>query len=122
MQHLDLWLFWANILMISSTLQFLTLVTLEGLDFLTGTILAIRDKDLNSTVSFIGISRKLMTLSIVLILGSLFETAGVDYLASTLVYAYLLPQVYSLTENLTKLGIPLPDKITQYFDDNKTGK
>lgn len=122
MTPLDYSIFLANMFLIADSLEFAFLLSIEFLDILTGTVRAFRDREVNSTVSYIGISRKVLTVSIVLIIGALFKSANLDIYAQDLVVGYMIPQFYSLAENLYNIGIPLPTAITKYFEKIKDNK
>lgn len=84
-----------------------------GLDYLTGVIGGLIQKNLNSHTSFVGILRK-ATIIIVLIVAVLLDRLlnGGTWVFRTLVcYFYIGNEAISLLENAAKIGIPIPQKL-----------
>ncbi len=92
-----------------------------GLDYLTGVMGGLIQKNLNSHTSFIGILRK-TTIIIVLIVAVLLDRLlnGGTWVFRTLVcYFYIANEAISLLENATKIGIPIPDKLVKALEQLK---
>lgn len=85
------------------------------LDYVTGILAAIRNKQLNSEVMFWGGIRKGAVLAVVAIAVILDQTVGnKEPIFRTLaVYFYVAREGLSVTENLGLLGVPLPGFITK---------
>lgn len=91
----------------------IVLCTFMALDYLTGVIAAIYQKQLSSSIGFKGLLRK-CTIIIVLIVAVLLDRLLSDgsWVFRTLVaYFYIANEGISLIENTTKIGLPVPKKI-----------
>lgn len=88
------------------------LITFMILDYITGIIVAIIKKTLNSEVGFNGLVKK-CTILIVLIVGAMLDRLlNGDWVFRTLVaYFYIANEGVSLLENASNIGIPIPAKI-----------
>lgn len=89
-------------------------------DFLTGTVLAIKTGQLSSRVGFIGGYRKLMVFFFVAIghmvdnalaseIGGIFAKG--DAFRDGVTFFYLYIELLSITENAERLGVPVPEPI-----------
>ena len=88
------------------------LVGAMALDYLSGVIVAVKEKKLSSAVGFAGLARKLMIFLIVIIAGSLDALTGQQNVCRTAAIAfYFVNETVSLLENAAKLGLPVPKKI-----------
>ena len=90
------------------------LIIFMVLDYLTGVIYAYTVKSLNSEVGFKGLIKKCMIL-VVLIIGVMLDRMlgnGGTWVFRTLVaYFYIANEGISLLENISNLGVPIPNKI-----------
>ena len=90
------------------------LVMAMMLDYLSGVIVAVRDRKLSSAVGFIGLARKGMVFLIVIAAGCLDALVGQDSLCRTAAIAfYFVNESVSLLENAAKLGLPVPQKLRE---------
>lgn len=88
------------------------LVVAMALDYLSGVIIAVKEKELSSAVGFAGLARKLMIFLIVIIAGSLDALTGQQNVCRTAAIAfYFVNESVSLLENAAKLDLPVPKKI-----------
>lgn len=89
------------------------LVILMVLDYLTGVLSAIRNKQLDSEIMFWGGIRKGLILAVVVVAVLLDELVGNSkpILRSLAIYFYVAREGLSVTENLGLLGVPLPPSI-----------
>ncbi len=96
---------------------FIFLMVLMGFDYVTGLLCAFQLKSVSSSVGFIGITKKLLMISIVGI-SYLIDTSiigeGVVMRTASILY-YASNEIISITENLANLGVPLPPQITKFF-------
>ncbi len=83
------------------------------IDYITGVMCAIADKNLSSEVGFKGICRKVLIFLLVGIANVLdvqvIETGSV--LRTAVIFFYISNEGVSLLENAAHLGLPVPEKI-----------
>lgn len=89
------------------------LIAFTIIDYITGVMCAIADKNLSSGVGFKGICRKVLIFAMVGI-GNIIDvqvlgTPGV--LRTAVIFFYLSNEGVSILENSTHLGLPVPDKL-----------
>ncbi|PWV99709.1 toxin secretion/phage lysis holin [Paenibacillus cellulosilyticus] len=89
-----------------------------GVDYLTGIAASMKEKKgLNSHVGSWGLTRKGLTLLIVLLahqIDLLLHLEGVTM--SGAIYFYLANELISITENYGRIGLPLPDSLRQMIE------
>ena len=83
------------------------------IDYITGVMCAIADKNLSSEVGFKGICRKVLIFLLVGIANVLdVQIIGTgSVLRTAVIFFYISNEGVSLLENAAHLGIPVPDKI-----------
>lgn len=83
-------------------------------DYVTGVFVAFKRKELNSSIGFIGIMKKIVMLIIIAISYSfdsrLFHT---EVLRTAVIIFYLCNETLSVIENVSELGVPIPDKLKE---------
>lgn len=89
------------------------LIAFVVIDYATGVLCAIADKNLSSEVGFKGICRKVLIFTLVGI-GNILDIyvlgeAGV--LRTAVIFFYLSNEGVSLLENSAHLGLPIPEKL-----------
>ena len=89
------------------------LIAFVVIDYATGVLCAIADKNLSSEVGFKGICRKVLVFTLVGI-GNILDVyvlgeAGV--LRTAVIFFYLSNEGVSLLENSAHLGLPIPEKL-----------
>ena len=91
----------------------IALVAFVSIDYVTGVMCAISDKDLSSRVGFKGICRKILIFALVgvanLIDVQVIQTGSI--LRTAVVFFYLSNEGVSLLENAAHLGLPIPKKL-----------
>lgn len=85
------------------------------IDYITGIICAIADKELSSEVGFKGICKKVLIFALVGI-GNLLDIyilgqAGI--LRNVVVFFYLSNEGVSILENASHIGLPVPEKLKE---------
>ncbi len=104
------------------------LIAFVVIDYITGVMCAIVDKNLSSEVGFKGICRKVLIFTLVGI-GNILDVyvlgqAGV--LRTAVIFFYISNEGVSLLENSTHLGLPIPAKLkdilAQLHDRDTDGK
>ena len=91
------------------------LIAFAIIDYITGVMCAIADKNLSSGVGFKGICRKVLIFALVGI-GNIIDvqvlgTPGV--LRTAVIFFYLSNEGVSILENSAHLGLPVPDKLKE---------
>ena len=83
------------------------------LDYITGLMCAIADKQLSSAVGFKGICKKVLILMLVGVahIVDLYVVGTGDALRSAVVCFYLSNESVSMLENAAHLGLPIPEKL-----------
>ena len=91
----------------------IALIVFMVLDYITGVMCAIVDKQLSSEVGFKGICRKVLILMLVGVanLVDLHVVGTGSALRSAVICFYLTNEGLSLLENAGHIGLPIPDKL-----------
>ncbi len=91
------------------------LVLLMVIDYVTGFLGAIKNREVNSELMFWGGIRKGLILAVVIVAVLLDEMLGnlQPVLRTLAIYFYVAREGISVTENLGLLGVPLPPSITR---------
>lgn len=90
-----------------------TLLAFVVLDYVTGIMCAITDRNLSSAIGFKGIFRKILIFAMVGI-GHLMDLqilGAVGVLRTAVIFFYLSNEGVSLVENAAHLGLPIPEKL-----------
>ena len=87
-------------------------------DYLTGVMCAIVDKNLSSSVGFKGICRKVLIFTLVGIANIIdVEVVGTgSVLRTAVIFFYLSNEGVSLLENAAHLGLPIPEKLKDILE------
>lgn len=90
------------------------LLTFVVLDYISGVLAAAKEGKLNSNIGIWGIPRK-VSIFVVVALAHLVDTALGDahLFRDAAIFFYLANEVLSITENLGRLGAPIPPIIRQ---------
>ena len=90
-----------------------SLLTFVVIDYITGVMYAIADKNLSSEVGFKGICRKVLIFLLVGIANVLdVQVIGTgSVLRTAVIFFYISNEGVSLLENAAHLGLPVPEKI-----------
>lgn len=89
------------------------LITFMAIDYITGVMCAIADKNLSSEVGFKGICRKVMIFALVGI-GNIIDVyvlGNGSVLRTAVIFFYLSNEGISLIENAAHIGLPIPEKL-----------
>ena len=87
------------------------------IDYITGVMSAIYNKELNSTIGLKGILKKFSYLIIVSLSVILDRIVGDTGAIRTLViYFFVANDGISIVENIGKMGVPLPKKLTEVLE------
>ena len=89
------------------------LIAFVAIDYITGVMCAIADKNLSSEVGFKGICRKVLIFLLVgiakILDAQVIQTGSV--LRTAMIFFYISNEGVSLLENAAHLGLPVPEKI-----------
>ena len=96
----------------------IALVAFVSIDYVTGVMCAISDKDLSSRVGFKGICRKILIFALVgvanLIDVQVIQTGSI--LRTAVIFFYLSTAGVSFLENAAHLGLPIPKKLKEVLE------
>ena len=96
----------------------IALVAFVSIDYVTGVMCAISDKDLSSRVGFKGICRKILIFALVgvanLIDMQVIQTGSI--LRTAVIFFYLSNEGVSFLENAAHLGLPIPKKLKEVLE------
>ena len=96
----------------------IALVAFVSIDYVTGVMCAVSDKDLSSRVGFKGICRKILIFALVgvanLIDVQVIQTGSI--LRTAVIFFYLSNEGVSLLENAAHLGLPIPKKLKEVLE------
>lgn len=97
---------------------FLTLIIFMSLDYITGVLNGIVGKRLSSKIGATGIAKKIGILCIVS-LASFIERYIIDTTAlrAAVTLYYISNEGISIFENITKLGVPVPKKLSNVVNN-----
>ena len=90
------------------------LIIFMVLDYVTGVIYAYINKMLNSEVGFKGLIKKCMILAVLIVaveLDRMLGNTGTWVFRTLVAYFYIANEGISLLENISNLGVPIPNKI-----------
>ena len=103
------------------------LIAFVALDYVTGVLLAIREKKVSSEIGFHGICKKVMIFALVT-LGHVIDQYVIgsgSSLRTMLIMFYLSNEGISIIKNASEMGVPVPDKlkgILQQLNKNSSKK
>ena len=95
------------------------LITFMVLDYVTGVIYVYVIKTLNSEVGFRGLIKKCMILAVLIVgveLDRMLGNGGTWVFRTLVAYFYIANEGISLLENISNLGVPIPNKIKTAFE------
>lgn len=87
------------------------LVALIATDYITGVVIALKNKNLSSEVGFWGLFRKIMIFALIYVSVLLDSAAGTNFLRTLTILFYISNEGISVLENATVLGVPFPDQL-----------
>ena len=89
------------------------LIAFVAVDYITGVMCAIADKNLSSAVGFKGICRKVLIFVLVGIgnIVDVYVMGEAGILRTAVIFFYLSNEGVSLLENSAHLGLPIPEKL-----------
>ena len=94
------------------------LIAFVVIDYITGVLCAISDKNLSSEVGFKGICRKVLIFTLVGI-GNILDVyvlGRTGVLRTAVIFFYLSNEGVSLLETAAHLGLPIPEKLKEVLE------
>lgn len=89
----------------------ITLVSFIVLDWITGLLKAIYNKNLSSYTGFKGIIKKVVILIVVGVAVLLETNMGIPAIREIVMMFFIANEGISLLENVSQMGIPFPEKL-----------
>ena len=96
-----------------------TLLLFMCADYISGILCGISNKELSSEVGFKGIAKKIMILLLVGATNLLGQATGIEGLRYIVISFYLANEGISIIENVSILGLPVPQKIKDVLEQLK---
>lgn len=90
-----------------------TLIVFMGIDYFSGVMLAVVNKEVSSTIEARGIFKKMMIMAFVG-MGHLLDAYAIgqgQMLQTAIIFFYISNEGISILENTTELGLPIPQKL-----------
>lgn len=94
------------------------LIAFTVIDYITGVMCAITDKNLSSAVGFKGICRKVLIFTLVGIgnIVDVYVLGQGGVLRTAVIFFYLSNEGVSIMENSAHLGLPIPEKLKDVLE------
>lgn len=94
------------------------LIAFVVIDYITGVLCAVADKNLSSEVGFKGICRKVLIFTLVGIgnIVDVYVLGETGVLRTAVIFFYLSNEGVSLLENAAHLGLPIPEKLKEVLE------
>ena len=92
------------------------------IDYITGLMCAVLDKELSSEVGFRGIFKKVLIFSLVAI-GHIVDQRVIgqgSVIRTAVIFFYLSNEGISILENASKIGLPIPGKLKEVLQQINT--
>lgn len=94
------------------------LIAFTVIDYITGVMCAITDKNLSSSIGFKGICRKVLIFTLVGIgnIVDVYVLGQGGVLRTAVIFFYLSNEDVSILENSAHLGLPIPEKLKEVLE------
>ena len=94
------------------------LIAFTVIDYITGVMCAITDKNLSSSIGFKGICRKVLIFTLVGIgnIVDVYVLGQGGVLRTAVIFFYLSNEGVSILENSAHLGLPIPEKLNEVLE------
>jgi len=89
----------------------IALITLMVLDYFTGVLKAIYNKDLSSKIGLKGIIKKIALLMVVAIACVIHNVTDVGVIRDIVIMFFLCNEGISVLENVAQMDLPIPEKL-----------
>ena len=97
------------------------LIVFVAVDYATGVMVGILNKELSSRIGFRGIFKKVMIFCLVAV-GHIIDTYGIgngSVLRTAVIFFYLSNEGISILENAALIGLPIPKKLKEVLEQIK---
>ena len=94
----------------------MVLIGFVAVDYISGVVLAIKNRRVNSRVGFVGLAKKAMIFLVVFLAHLLDEVTGIGAIRSMAVMFYISNEGISILENLGKLEVKYPQKLKDILE------
>ena len=98
---------------------FICLAILMLMDYITGIFKGIKNKNLNSKRGIEGIIYKICIIFMIILAEQIDIITNQDVFRNLICYFFISNEGISILENLSLLGLPIPEKITKFFEQLK---
>ena len=94
------------------------LIAFTVIDYITGVMCAITDKNLSSSIGFKGICRKVLIFTLVGIgnIVDVYVLGQGGVLRTAVIFFYLSNEGVSILQNSAHLGLPIPEKLKEVLE------
>ena len=94
------------------------LIAFTVIDYITGVMCAITDKNLSSSIGFKGICRKVLIFTLVGIgnIVDVYVLGQGGVLRTAVIFFYLSNEGVGILENSAHLGLPIPEKLKEVLE------
>lgn len=99
------------------------LIVFVVVDYVTGVMVGILNKELSSQIGFRGIFKKVVIFSLVAV-AHIIDTHVIgngSVLRTAVIFFYLSNEGISILENAVKVGLPIPEKLKNVLEQLKEG-
>jgi toxin secretion/phage lysis holin len=99
------------------------LIVFVVVDYVTGVMVGILNKELSSQIGFRGIFKKVVIFSLVAV-AHIIDTHVIgngSVLRTAVIFFYLSNEGISILENAVKIGLPIPEKLKNVLEQLKEG-
>ena len=106
------------------SMLFYALLLFMILDYITGVLVAIVHKKIDSKIGFVGILKKFFIL-LIFVMGLTIDTLIIgqgQMVTLVIVSFYIANEGFSILENAEKINIPLPQKLLEILEQIKNQK
>lgn len=92
------------------------LAILMLIDYLTGLFKGVKNQNLNSKKGIEGIIYKICIIFMIIIAEQIDVITNQDVFRNLICYFFISNEGISILENLSLIGLPIPEKITKFFE------
>lgn len=94
------------------------LTVLMVVDYISGVLVAIYNRQLSSSVGFNGIIKKIFIFGMVIVgnIVDVYILENGNAVRTAVIFFYLVNEAISITENSAKLGLPVPKKLIKILE------
>jgi len=96
-----------------------TLLTLTVLDFITGVLTAIVNKNLSSSIAAKGIVKKIGIYALIAAVVAAGDILGNSDLRGIVISFFIITEIISIVENWADFGLPIPPQLKTILADLK---